>query len=165
MQKTTATTWKSTIDLLYYHILSLSIGIPLCQQQPATNNDEPKKNTTHQIGPFFLSAGISAILIAICHMAVIIKAKKQAYKMVYSPWGGLVGRWAAYAYDNHLNRTFWCTYQLLIRRRPFVISCPNICNYCSHNTNKATGVGCGCRDDCTASDDDVVTGGWCTTSS
>ena len=80
--------------------------------------------------------------------------------MVYSPWGGLVGRWAAYAYDNHLNRTFWCTYQLLIRRRPFVISCPNICNYCSHNTNKATGVGCGCRDDCTASDDVVVTGGW-----
>jgi hypothetical protein len=43
---------------------------------------------------------------------------------------------------------------------PFVISCPNICNYCSHNTNKATGVGCGCRDDCTASDDDVVTAGW-----
>ena len=24
-------TWKSNIDLLYYHILSLSIGIPLCQ--------------------------------------------------------------------------------------------------------------------------------------
>jgi len=34
-------------------------------------------------------------------MAVIIKAKKQAYKMVYSPWGGLVGQWAAYFYDNH----------------------------------------------------------------
>jgi len=79
---------------------------------------------------------------------------------------GWFGRWAAYAYDNHLNRTFWCTYQLQIRRRPFVISCPNICNYCSHNTNKATGgVVCGCRDDCTASDDDVVTGGWCTASS
>ena len=88
MLKTTATTWKSTIDLLYYHILSLSIGIPLPHQQPATYNDEPKKNTTHLLIPFLVSAGIFAILIARRHMAVIIKAKKQAYKMVCSPLGG-----------------------------------------------------------------------------
>ena len=80
MQKTTATTRKSTIDLLYYHIISLSIGIPLCQQQPATNNDEPKKNTTHQIGPFFLSAGISATPISRRHMAMNIVAREQGYK-------------------------------------------------------------------------------------
>ena len=92
MQKTAATTWKSTIDLLYYHILSLSIGIPLPHQQPATNTHRAKKNSTHLPKPLLVSAGISAIVIPRRHMAVIIKAKKQAYKMVYSPLGGFIDR-------------------------------------------------------------------------
>ena len=87
MLKTKGTTWKSTIDLVYYHILRLSIGILLPHQQPATHNDEPKKNIMYQIRPLLVSAGIFAILIPRHHMAVIIKAKKQTYKMVYVPLG------------------------------------------------------------------------------
>ena len=60
--------------MLYYHILRLSIGILLPHQQPATHNDEPKKNSSHLLIPFLVSAGIFAILIARCHMAVIIRA-------------------------------------------------------------------------------------------
>ena len=53
--------------------------------KPATHNDEPKKSPTLLLIPFFLSAGVFAIPIPRRHMAVIIKAKKQAYKMVCSP--------------------------------------------------------------------------------
>ena len=85
MLKTAYTMRKSTFDLLYYHILRLSIGILLPHLQPATHNDEPKKSPTLLLIPFFLSAGVFAILIPRRHMAVIMKAKKQAYKMVCSP--------------------------------------------------------------------------------
>ena len=61
---------------------------PISSQQRTHN--EPKKNSTHLPKPLLVSAGISAIVIPRRHMAVIIKAKKQAYKMVCSPWGGLV---------------------------------------------------------------------------
>ena len=88
MLKTVATT-KSTIDLLlpYSQLINWHTTTPSAASNEHTTS---QKNSTHLPKPLLVSAGISAIVIPRRHMAVIIKAKKQAYKMVCSPWGGLV---------------------------------------------------------------------------
>ena len=83
MLKTSTTTRKSTLDLLYYHILSLFIASPLPQQQAVSYFIGSKNPPTYQIRQFFVTAVTGLILVARSRAVVHINGKKQLYKMVY----------------------------------------------------------------------------------